>query len=264
MKKFFALLKDKPRLYNIVFNSDTKAGKAFDIAVMVAITLSLIVAFIETKPQVMGRFKDVLTVMEYVLTFFFTIEYILRLYCSPRPKNYALSFFGIIDLLATLPLYLSFIPYLSSARYFFILRVFRLLRIFRVLKLFSFINEGYLLLQSIRMSLKKILVYFLFVLILVMGVCQPKHLIGRKHLFSELLLVGLYRDATATVAVGQVVVLETRMDVGHLAQRHPDARKRSGHEHVTDFLVVDVVHSFRIDGGGQVVAVFPHGDHLVA
>ena len=167
MKKFFALLKDKPRLYNIVFNSDTKAGKAFDIAVMVAITLSLIVAFIETKPQVMGRFKDVLTVMEYVLTFFFTIEYILRLYCSPRPKNYALSFFGIIDLLATLPLYLSFIPYLSSARYFFILRVFRLLRIFRVLKLFSFINEGYLLLQSIRMSLKKILVYFLFVLILV-------------------------------------------------------------------------------------------------
>ena len=167
MKKFFALLKDKPRLYNIVFNSDTKAGKAFDIAVMVAIVLSLIVAFIETKPQVMGRFKDVLTVMEYVLTFFFTIEYILRLYCSPRPKTYALSFFGIIDLLATLPLYLSFIPYLSSARYLFILRVFRLIRIFRVLKLFAFINEGYLLLQSIKLSFRKILVYFLFVLILV-------------------------------------------------------------------------------------------------
>ena len=134
---------------------------------MVAIVLSLIVAFIETKPAVMGRFKDILTIMEYVLTFFFTIEYILRLYSSPRPKDYALSFFGIIDLLATLPLYLSFIPYLSSARYFFILRVFRLLRIFRVLKLFAFINEGYLLLQSIRMSLRKILVYFLFVLILV-------------------------------------------------------------------------------------------------
>ena len=167
MKKFFALLKDKPRLYNIVFNSDTKAGKAFDIIVMVAIALSLIVAFIETKPAVMGRFKDVLTIMEYVLTFFFTIEYILRLYCSPRPKDYALSFFGIIDLLATLPLYLSFIPYLSSARYFFILRVFRLIRIFRVLKLFAFINEGHLLLESIKLSIRKILVYFLFVLILV-------------------------------------------------------------------------------------------------
>ena len=167
MKKLISLLKDKERLYNIVFNSDTKAGKAFDISVMIAIILSLVVAFVETKPAVMGRFKDVLTIMEYVLTFFFTIEYILRLYCSPRPKDYAFSFFGIIDLVATLPLYLSFIPYLSSARYFFILRVFRLLRIFRVLKLFAFINEGYLLLQSIRLSFRKILVYFLFVLILV-------------------------------------------------------------------------------------------------
>lgn len=167
MKKFLALLKDKPRLYNIIANSDTPAGKAFDIAVMIAIVLSLLVAFVETKPEVVGRFKDVLTVLEYVLTFFFTIEYLLRLYCSPSRKGYALSFFGIIDLLATLPLYLSFIPYLSSARYFFILRVFRLIRIFRVLKLFAFINEGYLLLQSVRLSLRKILVYFLFVLILV-------------------------------------------------------------------------------------------------
>ena len=75
MKRFFALLKDKPRLYNIVFNSDTRAGKIFDIAVMVAIVLSLLVAFIETKPAVMGRFKDVLTILEYVLTFFFTIWY---------------------------------------------------------------------------------------------------------------------------------------------------------------------------------------------
>ena len=76
--------------------------------------------------------------------------------------------------------------------------------------------------------------------------------------------IGHYRDATATVAVGQVVVLETRMNVGHLSQRHPDARQRGGHQHVADFLVVDVVHPFRINSGGQVVAVFPHGDHLVA
>jgi voltage-gated potassium channel len=102
-----------------------------------------------------------------VLTSFFTLEYILRLYCSPSRKEYALSFFGIIDLLATLPLYLSCIPMLSTTRYFFILRVFRLIRIFRVLKLFAFINEGYLLMQSIRLSLKKIAVYFLFILILV-------------------------------------------------------------------------------------------------
>lgn len=167
MKRLFALLRDKPRLYNIVAESDTKAGKAFDLAVMLAIVTSLLVAFVETRPGVVGRFKDLLMVMEYVLTFFFTLEYILRIYCSPRPRDYALSFFGIIDLLATLPLYLSFIPVLTGVRYLFILRAFRLLRIFRVLKLFSYINEGYLLLESIRLSMKKILVYFLFVMVLV-------------------------------------------------------------------------------------------------
>ena len=167
MKKLIALLKDKPRLHNIVANSDTTAGKAFDIAVMVAIVISLLVAFVESMPAVVGRFKNVLTVLEYVLTFFFTIEYVLRIYSSPTPRKDALSFFCIIDLVAILPLYLSFIPFFASARYFFILRVFRLLRIFRVLKLFAFINEGYLLMQSIKLSLRKIAVYFLFVINLV-------------------------------------------------------------------------------------------------
>ena len=167
MKKIIALLKDKPRLYDIIFGSDTPAGKRFDLAVMLAIIISLLVAFVETYPVVVGRFKLVLTILEYVLTFFFTVEYILRLYCSPRPRDYALSFFGIIDLLATLPLYISFIPFFASARYFFVLRAIRLIRIFRVLKLFAFINEGYLLMESIKRSLRKIAVYFLFVIILV-------------------------------------------------------------------------------------------------
>lgn len=167
MKRLIALLKDKPRLWNIIFEADTPEGKAFDITVMVAIVLSLLVAFVETSRSLASEYRLVLEVLEYVLTFFFTIEYILRIYCSPRPRDYVLSFFGIIDLLATAPLYLSFIPFLASTRYFFILRAFRLIRIFRVLKLFAFINEGYLLLQSIKMSLRKIAVYFLFVLILV-------------------------------------------------------------------------------------------------
>lgn len=167
MKKLITLLKDRQRLHNIISNDDTQAGKAFDIILMVAIVVSLLVAFVESKPAVVGHFKTALTVMEYVLTFFFTIEYILRIYAAPNRKKEALNIFSIIDLLAILPLYLSFIPLFASARYFFILRTFRLIRIFRVLRLFTFINEGYLLLQSIRLSLRKIAVYFLFVLILV-------------------------------------------------------------------------------------------------
>ncbi|MCM1313194.1 MAG: ion transporter [Bacteroides sp.] len=164
LKRFF----DKDNLYRIIFESDTFEGKAFDVAVMLAIILSIIVAFIESMPFVAGHYKLALEILEYVLTFFFTIEYVLRIYCSPCPRKYLLSFFGIIDLLSTLPLYLSFV--LPSARYMLLLRSFRLIRVFRVFKLFAFINEGYLLLYSIKRSLNKILVYFLFVIVLVIAI----------------------------------------------------------------------------------------------
>ncbi len=167
MKKRIVQINSKLQFLKMLFNPETKAGRVFEIIVMIAIALSLIVAFLETNRTIAIVFKDVLTVMEYVLTFFFTVEYILRVYCSEKPKDYIFSFFGIVDLLATLPLYLSLIPFLASTRYLFIIRAFRLIRIFRVLRLFAFINEGYLLLQSLKLSFNKIMVYFLFVLILV-------------------------------------------------------------------------------------------------
>ncbi len=167
MKKKIVQINSKLQFLKMLFNPETKAGRVFEIIVMIAIALSLIVAFLETNRTIAIVFKDVLTVMEYVLTFFFTVEYILRIYCSEKPKDYIFSFFGIVDLLATLPLYLSLIPFLASTRYLFIIRAFRLIRIFRVLRLFAFINEGYLLLQSLKLSFNKIMVYFLFVLILV-------------------------------------------------------------------------------------------------
>jgi len=156
---------EKDKLYNIIFEADSPAGRTFDIIVIIAISLSILISFVETIPSLARTFQLVLEVLEYVLTFFFTVEYIARLYCSPRPKDYALSFFGIIDLLAILPPYLSY--FFPNARYMLMLRSFRFIRIFRVFKLFSFINEGYFLLQSLRKSLTKIAVYFLFVLILV-------------------------------------------------------------------------------------------------
>ncbi len=156
---------EKEKLYEIVFEADTPEGKMFDIILIGAISLSIFISFIETIPSLAGAFKTVLEVMEYLLTFFFTIEYIARLYCSPRPRDYALSFFGIIDLLSTLPPYLSY--FLPNARYMILFRTFRFIRIFRIFKLFSFINEGYILLRSLKKSFTKIAVYFLFVLILV-------------------------------------------------------------------------------------------------
>lgn len=165
LKKLIALLKDKHRLYNIVFEGDTPAGKKFDIMVIVAISVSLIVMFVESLQVVEGYVKIALEVIEAFLTVFFTTEYILRLYCSPKKRDYALSFFGVIDFLATIPPYLALL--LPAARYMLVFRAFRFIRVFRIFKLFSFINEGFLLLESIRRSLTKILVYFLFVWILV-------------------------------------------------------------------------------------------------
>jgi len=155
---------EKERLYSIMFESERPAGRIFDLTLIVAISLSIIISFIETIPSLAHTFKLVLEILEYLLTFFFTVEYIARVYCSPRPRDYVLSFFGVIDLLSTLPPYLSF--FLPNARYMILLRSFRFIRIFRIFKLFSFINEGYMLMRSLQKSLTKISVYFLFVLIL--------------------------------------------------------------------------------------------------
>lgn len=156
---------EKENLYKIMFESENPAGRIFDLTLITAISLSILISFVETIPSLAHTFKLVLEILEYMLTFFFTVEYIARVYCSPRPRDYVLSFFGIIDLLSTLPPYLSF--FLPNARYMILLRSFRFIRIFRIFKLFSFINEGYLLMHSLQKSLTKISVYFLFVLILV-------------------------------------------------------------------------------------------------
>ena len=132
---------EKERLYRIMFESEHPVGRIFDLTLITAISLSIIISFIETIPSLVHTFKLVLEILEYLLTFFFTVEYIARVYCSPRPRDYVLSFFGIIDLLSILPPYLSY--FLPNARYMILLRSFRFIRIFRIFKLFSFINEGY-------------------------------------------------------------------------------------------------------------------------
>lgn len=229
--EFKALLKDKNRLHEIVSNDDTPAGKAFDLTVMTAIVVSLVLAFVESSLKVdeftiqylisknlsgVGWVKLGLTILEYILTLFFTIEYALRVYCEPRKRDYVLSFFGIVDCLATIPQLLSiFIPQL---KYLTIMRSIRLLRIFRVLKLFTFINEGYLLIESVKRSLNKLIVYFLFVTVLVFILGTIMFMVeGQKpdSAFSDLptsiywAIVTLttvgYGDITPVTMVGKII-----------------------------------------------------------
>lgn len=180
MRRLWTLLKDKERLHNIISNDDSRWGKFFDLMVMSAIGLSILLALAESSLHVSefaiadvfagklskaGWLKAILTILEYLLTAFFAIEYALRVYSEPHKRDYVLSFFGIVDFLATFPQLLSiFFPQL---KYLSIMRTIRLVRIFRVLKLFTFINEGYLLVESIKRSMNKLIVYFMFVSVLV-------------------------------------------------------------------------------------------------
>ena len=142
----------KRKLYVIIFEADTPAGKLFDVTLIWCILLSVGLVILESLQGLPGWLKTPFIVMEYLLTAFFTFEYITRLYCSPKPSKYAFSAFGIIDLLATLPLYLAFL--FPGARYLLIIRAFRLIRIFRVFKLFNFWMEGQMLLTALRDSSK--------------------------------------------------------------------------------------------------------------
>ena len=150
----------KERLYNIIFESDTPEGKAFDVILMVCIALSVLIAIFGSAITAEWA-KRTVFFLEYFFTAFFTVEYILRIYCSRNPKNYIFSLFGIIDLLAILPMYLGFI--FPKIQYAIVFRVLRLVRVFRILKLFNFLTEGNILIRAIVSSWRKIAVFFSFV-----------------------------------------------------------------------------------------------------
>lgn len=156
----------KHRIYVIIFESDTPMGKLFDIVLIASILLSVLILIVES--MLPPSFSPYLHVLEWFFTIFFTAEYLLRLYVSKDPYKYVFSFFGMIDLLATLPTYLGF--FFGQAHGLMVIRIFRLIRVFRIFKLFDFMSEGHLLLVSLRDSSRKIIVFFVFVVLLVISI----------------------------------------------------------------------------------------------
>ena len=155
----------KHHLYVIIFGTHTRAGRAFDIALIIAIITSLLVLILESLPSVMTEWSRELRYIEYTFTAIFTVEYLLRLYCSPKPKSYATSFYGIVDLLAILPTYLAI--FFPGASFMGVVRLLRVMRIFRVLKLVRYLQDSNILLRSLLMARRKILIFFSTVGILV-------------------------------------------------------------------------------------------------
>jgi voltage-gated potassium channel len=153
------------RLHTIIFEADTPAGRAFDVGLLIAIGISLLVVILESVPSLDERYGVWFRTLEWVLTFLFTVEYLLRLYCVRKPWLYARSFYGVVDLLSILPAYLSL--FVEGTQLLLAVRVLRLLRVFRVFKLVGFLREARLLTRALRASRGKIIVFMLFVVLMV-------------------------------------------------------------------------------------------------
>ncbi len=174
----------KRSLYTIIFESDTPAGKAFDVALLFAIGASVLVVMLESVKSIQSEHAILLRDLEWIFTFLFTIEYIVRLLCVRRPLQYAWSFYGFIDLLAILP---SYINLFTSANYVMVIRVVRLLRVFRVLKLAHFLQETETLIAALRSSSRKIVVFLFSVLALATIMGTVMYLIeGERNGFTSI------------------------------------------------------------------------------
>ena len=151
------------KLHEVIFGTETPAGKNFDLALLLIILASVLAVLADSVDSLSGQYSLTLWRLEWFFTILFTVEYAARLYCSPHPLRYAKSFFGVVDLLALLPTYLSML--LVGAQYLLVIRLLRVLRLFRILKLFRYSGEANLLLRSMYNSRRKILIFLYVVLV---------------------------------------------------------------------------------------------------
>lgn len=165
MKKNFAPWRH--RLHEIIFEADTKLGKIFDVTLLILILISVILVMLESVEEINRTYGYWFEIAEWIITIYFTIEYILRLSCVYKPSKYAFSFFGIVDLLSILPSYLELIIGITGSSYLAAVRAMRLIRVFRIFKLAKFLDESNSLMAALRASQAKITVFLTFILMMV-------------------------------------------------------------------------------------------------
>jgi voltage-gated potassium channel len=204
----------RSQLHEIIFEADTPAGRRFDIMLIWSILISVAAVMLDSVGPIRAAHGRLLVGVEWFFTILFTVEYLLRLSCIGRPLRYARSFFGIVDLLAILPTYLSLL--LPGSQYLLVIRILRVLRIFRVLKLMKYIHEANIMVRALKASGRRIAVFFSTVLALVVIFGSIMYLIeGEANGFTSIprsiywaivtmTTVG-YGDISPNTALGQAV-----------------------------------------------------------
>jgi voltage-gated potassium channel len=190
----------RARLHEIIFEADTPAGRLFDLLLLVAIVSSVLVVVLESVAAVRAQAGPTLRALEWAFTALFTVEYVLRLVSVRQPLRYARSLFGVIDLVAILPTYLSVL--VPGAQSLLAVRLLRLLRIFRVLKLAEYLRESKVLAQAMRASGRKIAVFLLVVVTIVVIVGSLMYVIeGEEHGFTSI-PISIYWAIVTLTTVG--------------------------------------------------------------
>jgi len=154
----------RQELYRIIFGTDTPAGQRFDMFLIYAILISVFAVIFSTVESLVSTYSSSFFLIEWIFTGLFTVEYILRIFCSPNRQKYLFSFYGIVDLVSIVPSYLALV--VAGAHYLLIIRLVRVLRIFRVLKLVRYLSEADVLIRSIKQARRKIFLFFTVVLVL--------------------------------------------------------------------------------------------------
>jgi len=188
------------RLYTVIFEADTPAGRAFDLALIAIVLTSVAVVILDSVASISARFGDLFGVLEWIFTIVFTLEYIARLICVHHPLRYVRSFFGVIDLLAVLPTYVALL--LPGVHSLIDVRILRLLRIFRVLKMGAYVAEFRALGLALSASQRKITVFLIFVMMVVLVTGTLMYVVeGPQHGFTSIPL-GIYWAIVTMTTVG--------------------------------------------------------------
>jgi voltage-gated potassium channel len=190
----------RERIRHIIFDHDTPESRAFDVTLLALIAFSVLLVMLESVEEVEARYGTALLVLEWIITIVFTIEYVARLITVTNKWRYVRSFFGVVDLLSILPVYLSLI--LPGTQSLLVIRSLRLVRVFRVLKMVRFINEANYLVRAIKASSRKIIVFLIVVLLINVIVGSTMYLVEGPVNGYDSMFRGLYWSIVTMSTVG--------------------------------------------------------------